>query len=152
MQLYFIIVSLLKKQHKALTAYRKRLGLTAISTRKCKRLCMPVVCRWTPYRRAARDWIRWPKYLEIIINILIYRLYKNAVIVRSIVSVSDLSILPAKSPQMIVDITGVLVLGLIFDKNLKSKPSLAIANKIRGSGKSVPKRLYKYTNYKKIFF
>lgn len=56
-------------------------------------------------------------------------------------SVSDLGILPAKSPQMTVDITGVLVVGLIFDKNLKSRPSLAIANKIRGSGNSVPKRL-----------
>jgi len=58
------------------------------------------------------------------------------------VSVHVLGILPAKSPQMIVDIRGVMVVALIFDKNLKSRPSLAIAYKIRGSGNSVPKRLY----------
>jgi len=38
-------------------SYRKLIGLTAISTRKYKRSCKPGVCRWTPYRWAARDWI-----------------------------------------------------------------------------------------------
>jgi len=71
------------------------------------------------------------------------------------VCVHDLSILPANSPQIIVDIRGVMVVALIFDKNLKSRPSLAIAYKIRGSGNSVPKRLYSdnvkvQINFKKI--
>lgn len=54
------------------------------------------------------------------------------------------SILPAKTPQMTVDIRGVLVVWFILDKNLKSKPSLAIAYKMRGSGNIAPKRLYNY--------
>jgi hypothetical protein len=55
--------------------------------------------------------------------------------------VRDSGILPAKTPQMTVDIRGVLVLEFMFDKNLKSKPSLAIAYKMRGSGNIAPKRL-----------
>lgn len=43
---------------------------------------------------------------------------------------------------MTVDIRGVLVVAFILDKNLKSKPSLAIAYKMRGSGNIAPKRLY----------
>lgn len=52
------------------------------------------------------------------------------------------AILPAKTPQMTVDIRGVLVVEFILDKNLKSKPSLDIAYKMRGSGNIAPKRLY----------
>lgn len=43
---------------------------------------------------------------------------------------------------MTVETSGVLVVVLIFAKNLKSKPSLAIEYKIRGNGKIEPKRLH----------
>jgi len=55
-------------------------------------------------------------------------------------------VLPAKTPHITVDINGVLVVSLIFDKMLKSSPSLAIAYKIRGSGNIAPKRLYTHTH------
>lgn len=78
-------------------------------------------------------------------------LHKNTIVGRSIDDYDDdeysgLGILPAKTPQMIVDIRGVLVVALIFDKNLKSRPSLAIAYKIRGSGNIAPKRLQNGTH------
>lgn len=50
-------------------------------------------------------------------------------------------ILPAKTPHKTVEIKGVFVVAFIFAKKLKSKPSLAMAYKIRGNGKSAPKRL-----------
>lgn len=48
---------------------------------------------------------------------------------------------PATTPEVIVAISGVFVLGLIRAKTLKSTPSCAIAQITRGMGKMEPSRL-----------
>lgn len=50
--------------------------------------------------------------------------------------------LPTTTPDIIVDIKGVWVLLLMFDKKLNNKPSIDIAYKIRGIGNKHPNKLY----------
>jgi hypothetical protein len=51
-------------------------------------------------------------------------------------------LLPASSPDSKVANTGVFVRALILAKNRNSKPSLAIAYRIRGRGNMAPNKLY----------
>lgn len=45
------------------------------------------------------------------------------------------------TPDIIVDVIGVWVFALIFDKKLNNKPSMDIAYKIRGIGNKHPNKL-----------